>query len=153
MKKQRPLVSTRGLFLYLKNGAEGRSRTDTGLPPPVFETGASTIPPLRPAGMRRQLRNYITLPLSINLPVGVGRANPSALSAGPYLPVSASFVLTRICPAPYNRLYWSIISPCLNARINPRSAAGPESTGFELALGLQTARRFYAVADSRAGTA
>ena len=31
-----------------KNGAEGQSRTDTGLPPPVFETGASTIPPLRP---------------------------------------------------------------------------------------------------------
>ena len=29
------------------DGAEGRSRTDTGLPPPVFETGASTIPPLR----------------------------------------------------------------------------------------------------------
>ena len=28
-------------------GAEGQSRTDTGLPPPVFETGASTIPPLR----------------------------------------------------------------------------------------------------------
>ena len=35
------------LYLYLKSGAEGRSRTDTGLPPPVFETGASTIPPLR----------------------------------------------------------------------------------------------------------
>ena len=30
-----------------RTGAEGRSRTDTGLPPPVFETGASTIPPLR----------------------------------------------------------------------------------------------------------
>ena len=30
-----------------KYGAEGRSRTDTRLPPPVFETGASTIPPLR----------------------------------------------------------------------------------------------------------
>ena len=29
-------------------GAEGRIRTDTGSPPPVFETGASTIPPLRP---------------------------------------------------------------------------------------------------------
>ena len=28
-------------------GAEGRIRTDTGLLPPVFETGASTIPPLR----------------------------------------------------------------------------------------------------------
>ena len=28
-------------------GAEGQSRTDTGSPPPVFETGASTIPPLR----------------------------------------------------------------------------------------------------------
>ena len=36
------------LYLYLKTGAEGRIRTDTGLPPPVFETGASTIPPLRP---------------------------------------------------------------------------------------------------------
>ena len=30
-----------------KRGAEGQSRTDTGLPRPVFETGASTIPPLR----------------------------------------------------------------------------------------------------------
>ena len=30
-----------------RSGAEGQSRTDTGLPPPVFETGASTIPPLR----------------------------------------------------------------------------------------------------------
>ena len=29
-------------------GAEGQSRTDTGSPPPVFETGASTISPLRP---------------------------------------------------------------------------------------------------------
>ena len=28
-------------------GAEGRSRTDTGLPPTVFETVASAIPPLR----------------------------------------------------------------------------------------------------------
>lgn len=25
-----------------KNGAEGRNRTDTGLPPPDFESGAST---------------------------------------------------------------------------------------------------------------
>ena len=33
------------------SGAEGRSRTDTGLLPPVFETGASTIPPLRHAGL------------------------------------------------------------------------------------------------------
>ena len=31
------------------SGAEGQSRTDTGLPRPVFETGASTIPPLRHA--------------------------------------------------------------------------------------------------------
>ena len=30
-----------------RSSAEGQSRTDTGLPPPVFETGASTIPPLR----------------------------------------------------------------------------------------------------------
>ena len=29
------------------DGAEGRIRTDTESPPPVFETGASTIPPLR----------------------------------------------------------------------------------------------------------
>ena len=29
------------------DGAEGRSRTDTGLPPTVFETVASAIPPLR----------------------------------------------------------------------------------------------------------
>ena len=36
------------LVVKLKRGAEGQSRTDTGLPPPVFETGASTIPPLRP---------------------------------------------------------------------------------------------------------
>lgn len=36
---------------YLGSGAEGRSRTGTELPPPVFETGASTIPPLRLAGM------------------------------------------------------------------------------------------------------
>ncbi len=35
-----------------EDGAEGRSRTDTGLPPPVFETGASTIPPLRLAATK-----------------------------------------------------------------------------------------------------
>ena len=34
-------------------GAEGRSRTDTGLPPTVFETVASTIPPLRPVALGR----------------------------------------------------------------------------------------------------
>ena len=38
------------------SGAEGRIRTDTGLPPPVFETGASTIPPLRRAGYSWPLR-------------------------------------------------------------------------------------------------
>jgi hypothetical protein len=32
----------------LVNGAEGGSRTHTGLPPAVFETAASAIPPLRP---------------------------------------------------------------------------------------------------------
>ena len=31
----------------LRVGAEGRSRTDTGSLPTVFETVASTIPPLR----------------------------------------------------------------------------------------------------------
>ena len=31
----------------LMDGAEGQIRTDTELPPPVFETGASTISPLR----------------------------------------------------------------------------------------------------------
>ena len=37
-----------GLIIAPKNpGAEGQSRTDTGSPPPVFETGASTISPLR----------------------------------------------------------------------------------------------------------
>ena len=33
--------------LLSNSGAEGQSRTDTELPPPVFETGASTISPLR----------------------------------------------------------------------------------------------------------
>ena len=37
---RRPLALTMGRFLYLKSGAEGRSRTDMGLPPPVFECGA-----------------------------------------------------------------------------------------------------------------
>ena len=34
----------------IKSGAEGQIRTDTGFPPPVFETGASTISPLRHVG-------------------------------------------------------------------------------------------------------
>ncbi len=29
-------------WLKLNNGAESRNRTDTGLPPPDFESGAST---------------------------------------------------------------------------------------------------------------
>jgi hypothetical protein len=38
----------KGLMLCLKlGGAEGRTRTDTRLPSLVFETSASTIPPLR----------------------------------------------------------------------------------------------------------
>ena len=36
-----------GAFSCLKRGAEGQSRTDTGSPPLVFETSASTISPLR----------------------------------------------------------------------------------------------------------
>ena len=32
-----------GRFHAYKRGAEGQIRTDTGSPPPVFETGASTI--------------------------------------------------------------------------------------------------------------
>lgn len=31
-----------GLRGKKRNGAEGRNRTDTGLPPPDFESGAST---------------------------------------------------------------------------------------------------------------
>ena len=39
------------LYSLSSFGAEGRSRTGTELPPTVFETAASTIPPLRQAMM------------------------------------------------------------------------------------------------------
>ena len=32
-----------GLFLTIMSGAEGQSRTDTGLPRPVFESGATGL--------------------------------------------------------------------------------------------------------------
>ena len=35
-------------YSFLVIGAEARIRTGTGSPPTVFETAASTVPPLRP---------------------------------------------------------------------------------------------------------
>ena len=44
--REPPTPTTSG-DCQLRGGAEGRTQTDTGLTPPFFETGASTIPPLR----------------------------------------------------------------------------------------------------------
>ena len=49
-KEEDPQIYRLGdLFVTIMSGAEGQSRTDMGLPPTVFETVASTIPPLRHA--------------------------------------------------------------------------------------------------------
>ena len=60
--------------------AEGQSRTDTEFPPPVFETGASTISPLRPdcvltCSQARESQNADVLAAEW-LPVPVGRPSP-----------------------------------------------------------------------------
>ena len=50
VRPSRMVVSLVIFVVPIMSGAEGQSRTDTGLPRPVFETGASTIPPLRHEG-------------------------------------------------------------------------------------------------------
>jgi len=43
-KKEAPQISgLRGFFVPIISGAEGQSRTDTGSPLPVFESGPSYI--------------------------------------------------------------------------------------------------------------
>jgi hypothetical protein len=43
-KKEAPQISgLRGFFVPIIRGAESQSRTDTGSPPPVFESGPSYI--------------------------------------------------------------------------------------------------------------
>jgi hypothetical protein len=63
--------------------------------------------------------------------------------------VRSNSVLTRVSPASYNPPYWSIIYSCLNARINPRSAAEPEYTDFAPDQARRMVGKYCGVVDSK----